>query len=77
VEEIVGEKISSPSSEEELIFPLAIDKKYTLTPNKKHKRPKTHITHRVYKKPKSKVKTRSRSKSTSSRRKTMSIIDLL
>ena len=50
-------KVSSPLSNEELIIPLTIDKKtadnYTLTPKKKHRRFKTHITHKVYKKPKS------------------------
>jgi len=49
--------ISSPKTNEELIIPLTIDKKtadkYTLTPRKKHKRKKSHITYKVYKKPKS------------------------
>ena len=66
--------ISSPSPNEELIIPLKIDKttgKYTFTPRKKHRRRKTHITHKVYKKPKSTRKSKSR--------KTMStpIIDLI
>ena len=46
--------ISSPSSKEELIIPMTIDKNtmdnYTLTPRRKHRRMKTHISHKVYKK---------------------------
>jgi hypothetical protein len=49
--------LSSPLPEEELIAPISIADKtsnrYTLTPNKRHKRPKTHKTYKVYKKPKS------------------------
>jgi hypothetical protein len=49
--------LSSPSPNEELIVPISIDdktnNKYTLTPNKKHRRAKTHKTYKVYKKPKS------------------------
>lgn len=71
--------LSSPLPEEELIAPITIDDKtfnnYTLTPFKRHKRPKTHKTYKVYKKPKSsstikaagikksKSKTKSKSKS--------------
>lgn len=81
VEKILGRTITSPAFGEELIIPLTIDRKtknlYTLTPHKRHKRAKTHITHKVYKKPKSSSKSKSRSKSRSSRRKTTPIIDLL
>jgi hypothetical protein len=49
--------LSSPLPEEELIAPITIDDKtlnnFTLTPNRRHKRPKTHKTYKVYKKPKS------------------------
>ena len=49
--------LSSPLPNEELIAPISIDDKtlnnYTLTPNRRHKRPKTHKTYKVYKKPKS------------------------
>jgi hypothetical protein len=85
VEELLERHISSPVSSEELIIPLTIDRKtkdfYTLTPHKRHKRTKSYITHKVYKKPKfrskSKSKTKSRTKSKSSRRKTTPIIELL
>ena len=83
--EVINRRISSPLSHEELIIPLTIDEKnkklLTLTPHKKHRRPKTHITHRVYKKTKSTSKTKSKSKSRpktrTSGRKTSSIVDLL
>jgi hypothetical protein len=82
LESIVNRHISSPSSHEELVIPLTINPKgknlFTLTPHKKHKRAKTHITHRVYKRPKSTSrKTKSRSKSRSSSKKTIPIMDLL
>lgn len=82
LESIVDRHISSPSSHEELVIPLTINPKgknlFTLTPHKKHKRAKTHITHRVYKRPKSTSrKTKSRSKSRSSSKKTIPIMDLL
>ena len=86
LEDIIDRRISSPLSGEELIIPLTIDDKsnnlLTLTPHKKHRRPKTHITHRVYKKPKSTSRSKStpklrRSKSLTSKRKTIPIIDLL
>jgi len=84
-EEVIDRRISSPLSGEELIIPLTINEKnrklLTLTPHKKHRRPKTHITHRVYKKTKSTSKTKSKSKSRpktrTSGRKTSSIVDLL
>lgn len=64
--------ISSPLPDEELLIPLTIDddsmQSFVLTPGKRHRRPRTHKTHRVYKhprvtslkksKPKSKPKTR-------------------
>jgi hypothetical protein len=72
--EIIDKRISSPSNGEELIIPLTINRKskklFTLTPYGKHRRSKTHITHKVYKKPKTST---SKSKSKSSRRKTISI----
>ena len=84
LEEIVDRRISSPLSGEELIIPLTINdknkKNLTLTPHKKHRRPKTHITHKVYKKTKTPSKSKSnksRSKSRTSKRKTISIADLL
>jgi hypothetical protein len=52
--------LSSPLPNEELIVPITIDNKsidnYTLTHDKRHRRPKTHKTYKVYKvykKPKS------------------------
>ena len=49
--------LSSPLPDEELIAPISIDDKtinnFTLTPHRHHKRPKTHKTYQVYKKPKS------------------------
>jgi len=71
--------LSSPLPDEELIAPITIDDKtlnnFTLTPNRRHKRPKTHKTYKVYKKPKSssniraagikKSKSKNKSKSTS------------
>ena len=84
--EEIDRRITTPLTGEELIIPLTIDEKgknlFTM-PHKKHRRPKTHLTHRVYKKLKSKSKSKSKStlksktKSRSSRRKTIPIIDLL
>lgn len=49
--------LSSPLPDEELIAPISINDKtinnFTLTQHRKHKRPKTHKTYNVYKKPKS------------------------
>jgi len=60
--------ISSPLPNEELIVPLTINEKtidnYTLTPRRRHRRMKSHKTHRVYKRPKSASKKRTRSKRT-------------
>jgi hypothetical protein len=64
VEEIISRGISSPK---ELIVELPIDKKtmdyYTLTPKRRHRRPKSHITHKVYKKKTSSSKSKSRTRS--------------
>ena len=66
LEEFVDRRISSPLNSEELIIPLTIDIK---NKSHKHRRSKSHITHKVYKKPKStSKKSKSRSKS---RRKTI------
>lgn len=65
LQEVIDRRISSPAFDEELIVPLTIQKKpihkYTLTSKRKHRRPKTHITHRVYKKPKSNTKSKTKS----------------
>lgn len=57
IEKINRPHISSPITGEELIIPLTIDRKtidnYTLTPKRRHRRLKSHITHKVYKKRKS------------------------
>jgi len=82
IEEIIDRRISSPSLNEELIIPLTIDKKtmddYTLTPKKRHRRRKTHVTHKVYKKPKTASKSKSKTK-TRSMKKSVStpVIDLI
>ena len=66
LEEFIDRRISSPLNGEELIIPLTIDRK---NKSHKHTRSKSHITHKVYKKPKStSKKSKSRSKS---RRKTI------
>lgn len=66
--------ISSPLPNEELLIPLTIDnnsmQSYVLTPGKKHKRPRTHKTHRVYKHPKVSTSKKSKSKSKTHRKKT-------
>ena len=71
IKELIDRRISSPLPDEELILPLSVSDKsikklYTLTPRKKHRRRKTHITYKVSKKPKSSTKTKSKSKSKSS-----------
>ena len=70
IKELIDRRISSPLPDEELILPLSVSDKsikklYTLTPRKKHRRRKTHITYKVSKKPKSSTKTKSKSKSKS------------
>jgi hypothetical protein len=55
--------ISSPLQNEEILVPLSFDKKtlnrYTMTPNKHHKKLRTHRTHRFYKQPLSSKRTKS------------------
>jgi hypothetical protein len=79
VEKLLSNHISSPLPNEELIIPLTLNKKtvdkYTLTPKRRHKRLKTHVTHRVFKKHKSSAKSRNKPKS--SRKKTSTIMDFL
>lgn len=57
IQELIDRRISSPKSDE-VFLPLAIDKKtfnrYTLTPRKRHRRRKTHVTHKLVKRTKSK-----------------------
>lgn len=82
IEELLNRHVSSPKTGEELIVPLTIDRKtkYTLTPKRRHRRQKTHVTHRVYKKPNSKSKSKSRtskSKSRTSRSKSSPVLELL
>jgi hypothetical protein len=83
IEEFIDRRISSPKSNE-IFVPLSIDNKtlnkYTLTPKRKHRRRKTHVTHKLYKKTKS-HSTRSRSSKSKSKsrtsRRTTPILDLL
>ena len=68
IQELIDRRISSPLPDEELILPLSISDKsikklYTLTPRKKHRRRKTHITYKVSKKPKSSTKSTSKTRS--------------
>ena len=64
--------LSSPLPNEELVIPIALDKKtvdkYTLTPKRRHKKIKTHNTYKVYKKRKS-PSSKSKSKTKSLRKK--------
>ena len=57
--------ISSPLQNEEILVPLSLDNKtlnrYTMTPNKHHKKIRTHRTHRFYKRPLSSNRTKSSS----------------
>lgn len=80
IEDIINRGISSPSVNEELIVPLTIDKKtiddYTFTPKRRHRRRKTHVTHKVYKKPKTASKSKSKSK-TRSIKKSLSMLDII
>lgn len=84
VEELLSRHISSPLQNEELIVPLTIDQKtmdrYTLTPKRRHRKLKTHISHKAYKKLKSNSqskKSKSKSKTNSSRKKSSSIINFI
>jgi hypothetical protein len=79
-DELLSKYISSPLPNEELIVPLTINKKtsdnYTFTPKKIHKKLKSHITHRVYKKHKTLNRPKSKSgRSKSSKRKSSSIVN--
>jgi hypothetical protein len=84
IEELIDRHISSPKSNE-IFLPLAIDtkamNKYTLTHKKRHKRRKTHVTHKVIKKTKSKTtrskSPKSKSKSRTSTSKSIPIFELL
>jgi hypothetical protein len=71
LEQIISKGITSPATNQEFIVPLSIDKKtidnYILTARKKHRRRKTHVTHKIYKKPKS-TSNKSKSKTRSSRK---------
>ena len=55
---IINRYIASPQENEEFIIPLNINSRlsenYTNTPNKRHKRRRTHNTHKIYVKRKSK-----------------------
>jgi len=65
IEELIDRHISSPKTDD-MFLPLSIDKltdKYTLTPRKRHKRAKTHVTHKVLKRTKPKTSSRSTSRS--------------
>jgi hypothetical protein len=84
IEELNEPHISSPVTGEELVIPLTIDRKtadkFTLTPKKRHRRLKTHVTHKVYKKPRTsslRKKSKRNRSSSSSKRKNSSIISLL
>lgn len=82
IEELIDKHISSPKSDE-IFLPLSIDtramNKHTLTPKKRHKRRKTHVTHKLVKKTKSKTSRSksSKSKSKTSRSRSTPIFDLL
>jgi hypothetical protein len=84
IEELIDKHISSPKSNE-IFLPLSIDTKamdkYTLTHKKRHKRRKTHVTHKLVKKTKSKStrsrSSKSKSKSRISRTRSTPIFDLL
>jgi hypothetical protein len=72
LEEIINSGITSPATNEEFIVPLTIDKRtiddFILTSRKKHIRRKSHVTHKIYKKPKSRSKSRSNSRTKSKTR---------
>jgi hypothetical protein len=58
--------VSSPLQNEEILVPVSFNKKtlnrYTMTPKKHHKKLRTHITHRFYKRPVSSKRTKNRSR---------------
>lgn len=75
VEELIANSpalaMSSPRTNEELIIPMTIDRKtadqYTRTSHRRHKRKKTHITHKVYKKRRTSASSKRRHSSKSHR----------
>ncbi len=80
IEDLIDRRITSPKTNE-IFLPLSVDNKltnkYTLTPKKRHKRRKTHVTHKLTKKTKS-SKTKSRkTKSRTYRTRSTPILDLL
>ena len=82
IEELIDRRISSPKSDE-IFLPLSIDTKamykHKHTHKKRHKRNKTHVTHKLIKKTKSKS-TRSKSsksKSKTTRSRSTPLLDLL
>jgi hypothetical protein len=74
IEELIDRHISSPKSDE-IFLPLSIDtkgiNKYTLTPKKRHRRRKTHVTHKIIKKTKSSRRKSSKSKTSKPKSKTL------
>ena len=82
IDELIDRRISSPKSNE-IFLPLSIDtnnmNKYTLTPKRKHKRKKSHVTHKLIKRTKSKSSRSksSKSKSRKTRSKSTPVLDLL
>ena len=86
IEELIDRRISSPKSDE-IFLPLSIDTKamdlYTHSPKNRHKRRKTHVTHKLIKKTKSKTtrskspKSKTKSRTSRSRSRSTPIFDLL
>jgi hypothetical protein len=84
IEELIDRHISSPKSNE-IFLPLSIDNKamnkHILTHKKRHKQRKTHVTHKVIKKTKSKntrsKSPKSKSKSRTSSSKSVPLFELL
>lgn len=82
IEEIINRRITTPKSNE-IFLPLSIDSKamnkFTYTPKRRHKRRKTHVTHKLIKKTKSKSSRHksTKSKSRTARSKRTQILDLL
>ena len=84
IEELIDRRISSPKSDE-IFLPLSIDtkvlNKHTHTHKKRHKRNKTHVTHKLIKKTKSKStrskSSKSKTKSKTARSKSTPLLELL
>jgi hypothetical protein len=84
IEELIDRRISSPKADE-IFLPLSIDtkvlNKHTHTHKKRHKRNKTHVTHKLIKKTKSKStrskSSKSKTKSKTARSRSTPIFDLL